>query len=263
MSISQHPTAIISPRARLGENIEIGPYSVIGDNVQLANNIKIHSHVVIDGHTRIGAGSEIFPFAAIGLAPQHTRYEGEASELIIGENNLMREYVNMHPGTKVGNMKTIIGDNNLFYVGAHVAHDCVVGNHVILGNHVGVGGHVTIGDYAYLGGYSAIHQFVRIGEHAIIGGGTAVTADVIPYGLASGPRGALHGLNLVGLRRRGFEKEALKALKKAYAGLFSSEGLFKENLAKTKAELGEHDMVEKLVQFIEDGADRHLCQPQK
>ncbi len=151
MSVTQHPTAIISPKARLGQNIEIGPYSVIGDNVQLGDNIKIHSHVVIDGHTRIGAGCEVFPFAAIGLAPQHTRYEGEASELIIGENNLMREYVTMHPGTKVGDMKTVIGDNNLFYVGAHIAHDCVVGNHVILANHVGVGGHVTIGDYAYLG----------------------------------------------------------------------------------------------------------------
>ena len=263
MTQNIHPTAIIDNAAKLGSDVSIGAYSVIGPDVTIGDGVKLHSHVVIDGCTFVGAGCEVFPFATLGGAPQHTRYEGEASELIIGENNLMREYVNMHPGTKVGNMKTIIGDNNLFYVGAHVAHDCVVGNHVILGNHVGVGGHVTIGDYAYLGGYSAIHQFVRIGEHAIIGGGTAVTADVIPYGLASGPRGALHGLNLVGLRRRGFEKETLKALKKAYAGLFSSEGLFKENLAKIKAELGEHDMVEKLVQFIEDGADRHLCQPQK
>lgn len=263
MTVTQHETAIVSPQAQLGQNIDIGAYSIIGANVHIADNVKIHSHVVIDGHTRIGAGTEIFPFAAIGLAPQHTRFEGEASELIIGENNLIREYVTLHPGTKVGTMKTIIGDNNLFYVGAHIAHDCVVGNNVILANHVGVGGHVTIGDFAYLGGYSAIHQFVRIGAHAIIGGGTAITADVIPFGLASGPRGALHGLNVVGLRRRGFEKEALANLKKAYACIFAGEGLFKENLAKTKSDLGHHDMVGALVQFIEDGQDRALCQPQK
>ena len=263
MSVTQHPTAIVSPHAQLGQNVDIGAYSIIGDHVQIGDNIKIHSHVVIDGHTIMGSGCEVFPFAAIGLAPQHTRFEGEASELIIGENNLIREYVTLHPGTKVGNMKTIIGDNNLFYVGSHIAHDCVVGNNVILANHVGVGGHVSIGDYAYLGGYSAIHQFVRIGDHAIIGGGTAITADVIPFGLASGPRGALHGLNVVGLRRRGFEKDSLAHLKKAYANIFTGEGLFKENLAKTKSELGHHDMVDRLVQFIEDGQDRALCQPQK
>jgi len=263
MSVTQHDTAIISSQAKLGKNIEVGAYCVIGPNVEIADNVKIHSHVVIDGHTKIGSGTEIFPFAAIGLAPQHTRYEGEPSELIIGENNLIREYVTLHPGTKVGSMKTLIGDNNLFYVGSHIAHDCVVGNNIILANHVGVGGHVTIGDYAYLGGYSAIHQFVRIGSHAIIGGGTAITADVIPYGLASGPRGALHGLNVVGLRRRGFDKQSLAGLKRAYAGIFSKEGLFKENLAKTKTELGHNEMVNILVQFIEDGKDRALCQPQK
>jgi len=263
MSVKQHPTAIISPKAELGSDITVGAYSIIGDNVRLDDNITIHSHVVIDGYTKIGSGAEIFPFAAIGLAPQHTKYEGEPSELIIGKNNLMREYVTLHPGTGVGAMKTIIGDNNLFYVGAHVAHDCHLGNNIILANHVGVGGHVTIGDFVYLGGYSAIHQFVRIGAHAIIGGGTAVTADVIPFGLASGPRGSLHGLNVVGLRRRGFSADQLKQLKRAYAAIFNKDGLFRENVARTRAELGSHDMVDELVSFIEDGQDRALCQPQR
>lgn len=263
MSISQHPTAIISPKAELGSHISIGAYCVIGENVRLADDINIHSHVVIDGHTKIGRGCEFFPFAAIGLTPQHTRYQGEPSELIIGENNLIREYVTLHPGTKLGMMKTIIGDNNLFYVGSHIAHDCHLGNNIILANHVGVGGHVTIGNDAYLGGYSAIHQFVRIGHHSIIGGGTAITADVIPYGLASGPRGALHGLNLVGLRRKGFSNGDLSTLKKAYAKIFNKDGLFKDNLAKTKAEFGEHDMVTQLVDFIEDGQARALCHPLK
>ncbi len=160
-------------------------------------------------------------------------------------------------------MKTIIGDNNLFYVAAHVAHDCCLGSHILVGNHVGIGGHVHIDDHVYLGGYSAIHQFVRIGGHAIIGGGTAITADVIPFGLASGPRGALHGLNMIGLRRRGFASDELRYLKKAYAGIFNKDGLFKDNLSKTKAELGRHEMVNQLVSFIEDGQDRALCQPQK
>ena len=263
MTQNIHPTAIIDSAAKLGSDVSIGAFSVIGPDVTIYDGVKLHHHVVIDGCTFVGAGCEVFPFAMLGGAPQHTRYDGERTKLHIGKNCVIREHVTMHPGTAIDAMKTTVGDNGLFFAGAHVAHDCVVGNNVILANHVGVGGHVTIGDFAYLGGYSAIHQFVRIGAHAIIGGGTAITADVIPFGLASGPRGALHGLNVVGLRRRGFEKEALANLKKAYACIFAGEGLFKENLAKTKSDLGHHDMVGALVQFIEDGQDRALCQPQK
>ena len=196
MQTTIHPTALVSETAALGQNVTIGAYCVIGDKVTLGDNVTLHSHVVIDGNTKLGQGSEVFSFASLGLAPQHTHYEGEDSELIIGRNNVIREYVTFHPGTAVGNMRTVIGDNNLFYVGSHIAHDCIVGSHVILANGVNVGGHVEVGDYAYFGGNSAIHPFVRIGSHSIIGGGTAVTADVIPFGLASGPRAALHGLNL-------------------------------------------------------------------
>ena len=163
-----HQTAIISEKAVIGQNVRIGAYCVIGDNVNLADNVTLHSHVVIDGNTSVGENCEVFPFAALGLAPQHTRYDGEDSRLIIGKNNVIREYVTFHPGTAVGHMKTVIGDGNLFYVGSHIAHDCSVGNNVILANHVNVGGHVDIGDYAYFGGNSAVHPFIRIGSHSII-----------------------------------------------------------------------------------------------
>ena len=263
MQTTIHPTALVSETAVLGQNVTIGAYCVIGDKVTLGDNVTLHSHVVIDGNTKLGEESEVFSFAALGLAPQHTRYEGEDSELIIGRNNVIREYVTFHPGTAVGNMRTVIGDNNLFYVGSHIAHDCIVGNHVILANGVNVGGHVEIGDYAYFGGNSAIHPFVRIGSHSIIGGGTAVTADVIPFGLASGPRAALHGLNLVGLRRRGFTASQISAVRSAYSDLFVKDGLFAEKLDQLKTERGEDEMVSLLVSFIEDGQDKNLCQPLK
>ncbi len=163
-----HQTAIISEKAVIGQNVHIGAYCVIGDKVNLADNVTLHSHVVIDGNTSVGENCEVFPFAALGLAPQHTRYDGEDSQLIIGKNNVIREYVTFHPGTALGHMKTVIGDGNLFYVGSHIAHDCIVGNNVILANHVNVGGHVDIGDYAYFGGNSAVHPFIRIGSHSII-----------------------------------------------------------------------------------------------
>ena len=258
-----HQTAIISEKAVIGQNVRIGAYCVIGDKVNLADNVTLHSHVVIDGNTSVGENCEVFPFAALGLAPQHTRYDGEDSQLIIGKNNVMREYVTFHPGTAVGHMKTVIGDDNLFYVGSHIAHDCIVGNHVILANHVNVGGHVDIGDYAYFGGNSAVHPFIRIGSHSIIGGGTAVTADVIPFGLASGPRAALHGLNLVGLRRRGFSAAQISAVRGAYRQLFVQDGLFADKLKQLKAEQGNDEMVSLLISFIEEGQDKNLCQPKK
>ena len=263
MQTTIHPTALVSDQAVLGQNVTIGAYCVIGDKVKLADNVVVHSHVVIDGNTSVGEGCEIFSFAAIGLAPQHNRYEGEDSELIIGKNNLIREYVTLHPGTAVGEMRTIIGDNNLFYVGSHIAHDCVVGNHVILANGVNVGGHVNIGDFAYFGGNAAIHPFVRIGSHAMIGGGTAVTSDVIPFGLASGPRAALHGLNLVGLRRRGFTSSQISSVRSAYSDLFVKDGLFSDKLDRLKQEHADDDMVSLLIDFIEDGQDKSLCQPLK
>ena len=257
------PTAIIDAAAKLGSGVTIGAYSVVGPHVTLGDGVKLHSHVVIDGNTSIGKNCEVFPFAALGLAPQHTRYDGEDSQLIIGKNNVIREYVTFHPGTAIGHMKTVIGDNNLFYVGSHIAHDCVVGDHVILANHVNVGGHVDIGDYAYFGGNAAVHPFVRIGSHSIIGGGTAVTADVIPFGLASGPRAALHGLNLVGLRRRGFTALQISAVREAYSQLFVQDGLFADKLKQLKEKQGSDEMVSLLISFIEEGQDKNLCHPKK
>src|SRR5215469_15415020 len=215
-----HPTAVVAPAARLAENVVIGPYCVVGENVTLGPRITLRSHAVVDGRTTIGEGTRLFPFASIGLEPQDLKYRGEKSELIIGRNNTIREYVTMNPGTEGGGMVTRVGDNCLFMAGAHVAHDCQIGNHVILVNHATLGGHVIIEDYAVLGGLSAVHQFVRIGRHAMIGGMSGVERDVIPYGQVMGERARLTGLNIIGMQRRGFSRDDINGLRNAYAYLF-------------------------------------------
>ncbi len=245
-----HPTAVVEPGAEIAESVSIGPYCVIGPHVQLQDGVELLAHVVVQGRTRIGAGTRIFPFASIGTIPQDMKYRGEPSELIIGSNNTIREHVTMNPGTELGGMVTKIGDNCLFMTGAHVAHDCVLGDHVIMANNATLAGHVTVGDYAIVGGLSAVHQFVRIGAHAMVGGMSGVEYDVIPYGSVLGDRARLCGLNLVGLKRRGFSKEDVDSLRKAYRMLFAEEGTIRERVEDVAAEFSESALVNDVLEFI-------------
>jgi UDP-N-acetylglucosamine acyltransferase len=266
MSVQIHPTAIIDKNAVLGMHVHIGPYSIIGPNVELDDSVYIHSHVVIDGHTFIGEHTEIFPFASIGLAPQDKKYEGEPSILRIGHHNIIREYATMNPGTKGGGMVTQVGNHGLFMVSTHVAHDCIVGDHVIMANHATLAGHVVVGDYAILGGLSAVRQYTRIGAYAMIGGMSAVESDVIPFGMVMNERGNLAGLNLVGLKRRAFSRETIHALRRSYQLLFGqeteTESLSLVQKVQYVANLFPHDVaVMELITFLQADGSRSICQP--
>lgn len=263
MSQKIHPTAIIEKGATLGNDVTIGAYCVVGADVVLADRVTLHSHVNIEGITRVGEGTEIFPFASIGTPPQDLKFAGEKSELIIGKNNTIREYVTMNPGTQHGIMKTVIGDHCLFMMAAHVAHDCIVGNHVILANNATIAGHVVVGDYAVLGGLSGVHQFVRIGAHAIIGGATGVENDVIPYGRVKGERGSLNGLNLVGLERRGCSKDEIKRLQRAFNQMFGDEGTLEQRIEMVSTDFADDDIVMSMVSFAREKTKFPLCQPRK
>lgn len=230
-----HPTAVISPNAHLGAEVEIGPFCVINDNVTLGDRCRLHSHVAIDGHARIGADNEFYPFSSIGQRSQDLKYEGEPTRVEIGERNVFREYVTVHRGTQ--EVPSIIGSDNHFLAYAHVAHDSVVGNHCILSNGATLGGHVTIEDYVIISGLSGVHQFCRIGAHAIIGGCTKIVKDVPPFMIADGNPAALRGLNLVGLQRRGYSPETIRTLKNAYKALFLNK---ESNLAAQVAAFQNH-----------------------
>jgi len=261
MKNSIHSTAIVDKNASVADNVTIGPYTMIGPNVVIGKNSYIHSHVIIDGNTKIGDNNEIFPFAVIGLKPQHLKYSGELTKLIIGNNNIFRENVTVHPGTHLGTKETIIGSNNFFMVGSHVAHDCLVGNNTVFVNNAVIGGHVEIGDFVYLGGQSAVHQFCRIGKHAIIGAGTTIDGDVIPYTSVIGSRGHLSGLNLVGLRRRSFKKNDIKKLRNVYRLLFAPEGTFNERLSEVSDNYKNDDLIKDILVFLEDNSNRPLIHP--
>jgi len=265
MATTIHPTAIVDPGATLGDGVEIGPYCCVGPGVRLGDNVVLRSHVVVDGLTEIGPRSEIFPFASIGLRPQDLKYKGEESRLIVGSDNSVREYVTFNPGTKGGGMVTSIGDHCLFMVGAHVAHDCRIGNHVIMANNATLAGHVTIDDFAVIGGLAAIHQFVRIGAHAMVGGMTGVEHDVIPYGSVMGERGRLAGLNLIGIRRRGYSKTQTAALRDVYRILFTdgAGGTLSERLLQAESEYPEDVAVRELLAFIQAESPRGLTQPRQ
>jgi len=256
-----HPTAIVSPKAEVGDGVKIGPYCVIGDGVILDEGVELLSHVVVDGLTRIGANSHVFPFSSIGHRPQDLKYHGEPSRLEIGCNNVIREHVTMNPGTEGGGMLTKIGNNCLFMVGAHVAHDCVIDDHVILVNNATLGGHVQVGEWAIVGGLSAIHQFVRVGKHAMIGGMSGVEQDVIPYGSVTGNRARLQGLNIVGLRRRNFSRDDIHEMRKAYRLIFAAEGTLAERLDDVAEDFGENEAVSEILQFIRADSSRAICQP--
>ena len=256
-----HKTAIISETSEIADNVEIGPYSIIGPNVKVASNTKIHSHVNIVGDTSIGKGNEIFPFASIGTPPQDLKYKGEKNSIVIGDNNKLREYVNINPGTEQGGGITIIGNNNLFMVYCHVAHDCNVSNNIVLANNVQVGGHVSIQDNAIIGGSCAIHQFSRIGESSMVGGMTGVLSDVIPFGLSLGNRNNLVGLNLIGLRRAKVSNENIKIIQEAYNIIFKTEN-FRSNIDNLKSEIKNNQFVNKIINFISADKKRPISIPE-
>ena len=255
-----HPTAIVESGASIGADAVIGPYCVVGADVALADGVQLLSHAVITGRTKIGEGTRIYPFASIGHPPQDLKYKGEASTLEIGRNNVIREYVTMNPGTQGGGMVTKVGDNCLFMVGCHVAHDCIVGNHVIMANNATLGGHVQIGDHAVLGGLCAIHQFVRIGPYAMIGGMSGVEQDVIPYGSVMGDRARLSGLNIVGMKRHGISRENIHALRTAYRLLFAQEGALNERLDDAIEMFSGNTPVMEIVNFMRAESVRGVCQ---
>jgi UDP-N-acetylglucosamine acyltransferase len=256
-----HPLAAFDPEAKLGEGVEIGPFAVIGPHVTIGDRVKIHSHVVITGHTEIGEGCEIYPFAVLGGPPQDKKYRGEESRLIIGPHNTIREHVTMNSGTEGGGNVTRIGSHGLYLTAAHVAHDCQVGDHVILSNNATLAGHVTVEDCAILSGLCAVHQFARIGAHAFVGGMSGVENDVIPFGMVLGNRAVLAGLNIVGLKRHGFDREQIHALRKAYRLLFSQEGTLQERLEDADKMFPADAAVQRIVAFMRAKADRSFCVP--
>lgn len=256
-----HPTAIVASGATIGEDVEIGPYCIVGDCVSLGARVRLISHAVVDGLTAIGADTVIHPFAHLGGPPQHMAHEGEETRLLVGERNEIREQVTMSTGTSLGGGVTRVGSDGVYYVGAHVAHDCVVGDHVILTNHATLGGHVQVGDFAILGGLAGIHQHARVGRYAFVGAGAIVTKDVIPYGSVWGNHAHLEGLNLVGLRRRGFSREAVNELRAAYRQLFAPEGTFQERLHDAGEAYVHSAVVREIIDFIRADANRPLCLP--
>ena len=256
-----HPTAIVADGARLGADVRIGPYSIVGRNVTLGDKVELVSHAVVEGNTTIGPGTRIFPFASVGHEPQDLKFHGENSRLEIGANCTIRESVTINPGTEGGGMVTRIGDNCLIMASAHVAHDVIVGNNVVITNYVGIAGHCHIGDFVRFGGTCVIHQFTRIGAHAFVGAQSMVDGDVIPYGMAVGNRATLTGLNLIGLKRRGFEREAIHRLRAAYRQIFASEGTLRERVEDAAEIFSQDALVQDVVRFIADAQDRPILLP--
>lgn len=256
-----HPTAIVEDGARIGEGARIGPYSMVGPNVEIGEGCHLISHVVVAGHTTIGPRTRIFPFASIGHEPQDLKFKGEASTLTVGADCIVREGVTMNPGTAGGGLTTVIGDRCAFLANSHVGHDCRVGNNVIFSNNVMLAGHCTVGDFAILGGGAAAIQFARVGAHAFLGGMSGLENDLIPYGMALGNRAYLSGLNIVGLQRRGFPRDEIHSLRRAYRLLFADEGTLAERVADVAAEFAGHAAVEEIVAFIREGGRRSLCTP--
>jgi len=254
------PTARVAEGARLAPDVEVGPFCVVGPNVEIGEGGKLLSHVNIQGHTRIGPRATIYPFASLGTPPQSVHYKGEASRLIVGADNVIRESVTMNTGTAGGRMETVVGDRCMFMAYAHVGHDCVVGNNVTFANGGTLGGHCSVGDFVFVGGYAAVHQFVRIGERCVIGGLTGVVHDVIPFAAALGQRAELAGLNIVGLKRSGLTRPQIHALRHAYRALFSG-GIVLENAEKIAKEFKDDANVQKMVQFVRDAGKRRLTTP--
>ena len=256
-----HKTSVIDSKARINKNSKIGPFCYIGPEVEIGEGVELISNVHIEGNTKIGKKTKIFPFASIGTQPQDLKYNNEKNSIVIGDNNLIREYVTINPGTAGGGSQTAIGNNCLFMISSHIAHDCKIGNNVIIANNVPLGGHVTIEDSVVIGGNSAVQQFTRIGRLAMIGGMTGVLKDVIPFGLSIGNRNFLQGLNLIGLRRKKYDNKKIIALDKAYKEIFASKNLH-ENLSKINGEYKDNELVDEVVKFIEKDKKRPICSPE-
>ena len=255
-----HKTAIIDKNAKISSNVEIGPYSIIGPNVKIFENVKIQSHVNITGHTTIGKDNKIYPFVSIGNDPQDMKYNGEKTELIIGDKNVIREYTTINPGTLQGGGITRVGNNNLIMIGAHIAHDCIIGNNIVIANNAAIAGHAEIQDNVILGGNCGVHQFTRIGKMAMIGGMTGVSRDVIPYGLSTGNRNILNGINVVGLRRIKVSNKEIIDLSETYKNIFKTENLT-ENLEKLDSKYKENPLVKEVIDFINKDKKRPICTP--
>jgi len=255
-----HKTAIVDPKAKISSSVIIGPYSVVGPNVEINENSEVGSHVSIIGKTKIGKNNKIYPFSSIGNDPQDLKFNGEETKIEIGDNNKIREYVTINPGTNGGGGITKIGNNCLFMVSSHIAHDCKVGNNVILANNVPLGGHAEIEDNVIIGGNSAVQQFTRIGRSAMIGGMCGVVRDIIPYGIAHGNRSVLQGLNLIGLRRKNIPNKEIMTLTNAYKEIFKNENLT-ENLNSLSEDLKKSDLVLEVFNFLEKDKKRPICTP--
>ena len=255
-----HNSSVIDKKAKIGKNVKIGPFCFVGPKVQINDNVELISNVHIEGKTIVGEGTKIYPFSSIGTPPQDKKYKGEDNSLEIGKNNIIREYVTINPGTKGGGEKTIIGDNCLFMISSHVAHDCKIGNNVVIANNVPLGGHVTIEDSVVIGGNSAVQQFTRIGRLAMIGGMTGVLKDVIPFGLSFGNRNYLRGINLIGLKRNKYNNKEIMELDQAFKKIFSSKNLH-ENLTKINGEYKENNLVKEVIDFIGKDKKRPICTP--
>ena len=255
-----HNSSVIDKKAKIGKNVKIGPFCYVGPNVELFENVELISNVHIEGNTKIGKGSKLFPFTSIGTQPQDLKFKGEKNSLEIGENNLIREYVTINPGTEKGGGKTIIGNNCLLMISSHVAHDCLIGNNVVIANNVPLGGHVTIEDSVVIGGNSAVQQFTRIGRLAMIGGMTGVLKDVIPFGLSFGNRNYLRGINIIGLKRKKYENKKIIELDEAFKKIFQSKNLH-ENLSKINGEYKGNDLVTEVINFISKDKKRPICTP--
>ena len=256
-----HNSSVIDKKAKIGKNVKIGPFCYIGPEVQISDCVELISNIHIEGNTKIGKGTKIFPFASIGTVPQDLKYKGESNSLEIGENNVIREYVTINPGTDGGGRKTVIGNKCLLMISSHVAHDCSIGNNVVIANNVPLGGHVTIEDSVVVGGNSAVQQFTRIGRLAMIGGMTGVLKDVIPFGLSFGNRNYLRGINLIGLKRKKYNNKKIMELNVAFKKIFSSKNIH-ENLSKINGEYKGNDLVTEVINFIAKDKKRPICTPQ-
>ena len=255
-----HQTAIIDKKAKLHGSVKVGPYSVVGPNVEIDENTEIQSHVSIVGNTKIGKNNKVYPFASIGNDPQDLKFQGEETKLEIGSNNKIREYVTINPGTNGGGGVTKVGNNCLFMVSAHIAHDCFVGDNVVLANNVPLGGHAYIENDVIIGGNSAVQQFTRVGKSAMIGGMCGVVRDIIPYGIVHGNRSILQGLNLIGLRRKNIPNQDIKILSDAYKQIFKNKNLT-ENLNSLNKDMKKHELVKEVISFIEKDKKRPICTP--
>lgn len=263
MSIDVHPSSVVHPKAQLGEGVAIGPFCTVGPDVKLGARTKLFSHVVVDGVTSLGEDNTVYPFAMLGGPPQHTAYKGEPTQLIIGDRNTIREHATMNTGTVGGGGVTKVGSDGFYMIESHVGHDCIVGDQVILTKQATLGGHCEIDDFVIVGGLAAVHQRTRVGRHAMIGGLAAVVKDVIPYGSVWGNHAHLEGLNLLGLKRRGFGRETINTMRAAYRMLFADEGTFQERLDDTVETYSESPEVMEIVDFIRADASRPLCLPER